>query len=90
MSANCVPEQTEYEFDPEFFAVTETGNGARRVSLKMSRINSMVDEVVNELEVQVNVTGIIECTADGTLRVANTTTAGRLTDSTHVDSFISY
>lgn len=64
------------DFDPEWFDVV---NG--QVTLKQSALNTVIDEAVNEISVEVNGSGLIESTFRGNL-TANT--SGTLTLNTNV------
>lgn len=76
-----------YEFDSAYFSVSNAGN-TRRVSLNPGAISNLVQEVVGEVQVQLNVTGLSEVTEYGTIHVS-TAGAGSVS-ALSVDSTVSY
>lgn len=79
------PETTEYEFDEDWFTVTDN-----KVTMNRSAVESVINDAINEIEVEVNVTGLVEPVSDGSIRVMNTTTSGKLTNETTVKSNIGH
>lgn len=78
-SCGCV----NYQFDPTWFTI----NGST-VTFNEEAINSLVQEVVDEIKVEVQASGILESNAYGTLKV--NTSAEQPIDSISVDSTLSY
>ncbi len=61
-----------YEFDAEWFTVTVKSDGTQVVSLRADALDALASEVVSELEVEVEVSGIAEATTHGNILVAST------------------
>lgn len=77
----------EYEFDEEWFTVTEK-NGKTEVSINESKVQEVAENIVQNIEMQVNVTGLSEVTAYGTLTV--TATGSGTVDRGEIKSTIQY
>lgn len=68
--------------------MTEEKNGKTEVSINESKIQAFAEEIVNGIELNVSVTGLVESTAYGNLTV-NTTGTGT-PDSASAQSTVSY
>ncbi|CAJ0596441.1 unnamed protein product [Cylicocyclus nassatus] len=66
---------TEYTFDSNWFEVTNNN-----VRLRTSALNSVVNEALNELQFEVNVSGLADDVHDGRI-YASTSAAGRIGDN---------
>lgn len=64
----------EYIFDHAWFVVTENN-----VSLRMSAINNMVNELVGELSVEVTTSGVVDDASTGSIRTVNYSGGGSQT-----------
>lgn len=73
-----------YEFDPQWFIVS--GN---YITLNSDTINQIVQEAVNEISLDVQVTGLVEATAYGDLSTS-TSASGSLDGSLAATSNVSY
>ncbi len=76
-----------YEFDTTYFTL-EARNASTFVSLNTAAIEGLVQECAQEIAVEVNVSGLLEQTAFGSLRVS--TGGGGSLDNLQANSVVSY